>query len=164
MQQTCFLVGQEAHGSFTKKHNYPISEQVGIQSLYCQGPLPVGPTPLQTYRKTPSLGMSWGGEAEYRETVLCPLAWAVPTGRVHEEGMLITPPAENAPLADTREGGGACSQLSSGTRWGCYPGVGAQLEAWYSVRLSPAGGHRSCQTERDKRELRLRGRAPLCSR
>ena len=96
--------------------------------------------------------------------MLCPLAWAVPTGRVREEGMLITPPAENAPLADTREGGGACSQLSSGTRWGCYPGVGAQLEAWYSVRLSPAGGHRSCQTERDKRELRLRGRAPLCSR
>lgn len=73
MQQTCFLVGQEAQGSFTKKHNHPISEQVGIQSLYCQGPLPVGPTPLQTYRKTPSLGMSWGGEASIGR--LCSALW-----------------------------------------------------------------------------------------
>lgn len=91
-------------GFLHEKTNHPISEQAGIQSLYCQDPLPVA-SPLHTYRKTPNLGVSWGGEAECRETsVFCPLAWAAPTGRVHGEGRLITPPAEDVTLAGMHGG------------------------------------------------------------
>lgn len=57
---------------------------------------------------------------------LCPLAWAVPTRRVCGEGRLITAPADDVAVAGTCGGGGACSP---GTRWGWYPGVGAQHEA-----------------------------------
>lgn len=47
-----------------KKTNNPISEQVGIQSLYCQGPLPVLSPPLSKPAEKPqpgsALGRVWG--------------------------------------------------------------------------------------------------------
>lgn len=44
---------------------------------------------------------------------------------------------------------------------GWHPGVGAQLEGWYSARPYPADGHHSCQAEKETKErLRLRGNTP----
>lgn len=44
---------------------------------------------------------------------------------------------------------------------GWRPGVGAQLEGWYSAHPYPADGHHSCQAEKETKErLRLRENAP----
>ena len=111
-------------------------------SLLSGSPPCPSPAPLQTYRKTPSLGVSWGGKAECRETVLCPLAWALPTGR--ECGG----DAKNSTCRECGtgwdEGGRRCllpallwDPLGVASRGGC--------PARYSAHPSPAGGHHSCQ-------------------
>lgn len=87
-----------------EKTNHPTSEQAGIQSLYCQGPLPVTP-PLSKPIEKPQAWECPGEGRQCGETsVLCPLAWAVPAGRVHGEGRSITPPAEDVALAGMRGG------------------------------------------------------------
>ena len=96
----------------------------------------------------------------WENSVPCPLAWAVTTGRVRGEGRPVTPPAEDVALAGMH--GVRC--LLPTLLWdplGWHPGVGAQLEAWYSARPSSASGHHFCQAEKEINErLRLRRKAP----
>lgn len=109
----------------------------GVQSLYCQGLLTVAPISKPTKKKKPRcLGVSWGGDPECWETcVLWPLAWAVPTGQVQGQGMLlfITPPVQGVALSRVcgKEVPAASSPLGLDGRW--QPGLGeefgAQLEA-----------------------------------
>lgn len=75
MEQTGFLVGQESQGTFMRKHKPSHLRESWDPIFLLSGSPPCGHPPVQTYRKTPSLEVSWGGEAECGETsVLCPLA------------------------------------------------------------------------------------------
>lgn len=71
-----------------------------------------------------------------------------------------TPPAENVALVGTREGGGACCQLSSGTRWGWHPGVGAQPGTVHTLLL-PVAITPVRLRKRDKRETKAERKSPF---
>lgn len=105
------------------------------------------PTPLQTYRKTLSLGVSWTECGE--NSMLCPLA----LGSANREGMW-GEETNNSTCRGCGTGWDAWEMrcLLPTLLWGLlgwHPGVGAQPEAWYSARPSPSNGHRSCQAEKE---------------